>query len=118
MYCFKCGSLLRNGALFCGTVARYAEILPITPMIVVWIPLSNTLFVKKCQTVVHVLDACHDIQISLRTLKQKLKTMQLTKYPYTTDQAVRQTIKRKLQRPFAGHGYRFMWYKLKTTYGS
>ena len=37
------------------------------------------------QTVVPVLGACHDIQISLRTLKCKLKTMQLTKPPNVTD---------------------------------
>ena len=42
---FGCGSLLRQRALFCGTVARYAEILPMTQMIV-WIPLSNTIYVK------------------------------------------------------------------------
>ena len=65
------------------------------------------------QKVVNVLDACHDIQISLRTLKRKLETMQLTKSPDITDEAVRPIIKRELR----GHGYRFMWYTLKTTYG-
>ena len=43
--------------------------------------------------------------------------MQLTKSPNITDEAVRQIIKRELQGPSAGPGYRFMWYKLKTTYG-
>ena len=69
------------------------------------------------QIVVHVLDACHDIQISLRTLKRKLKTMKLTKSPNITDEVLRQIIKRELLGPSAGHGYRFMWCKLKAAYG-
>ena len=69
------------------------------------------------QKVVNVLDACYDIQISLRTLKGKLKTMQLTKSPNITDEAVSPIIKRELRGPSAGHGYRFMLYTLKTTYG-
>ena len=48
------------------------------------------------QTIVHVLDACHDIKMSLRTLKRKLKTLQLTKAPNITDEAVGQRIKREL----------------------
>ena len=69
------------------------------------------------QTVVHVLVDCHDVQISLRTLKCKLKTMQLTKSRNITDQAVAQIIKRELRGSSAGHGYCFMWYKLKTALG-
>ena len=69
------------------------------------------------QKVVDVLDARHDIQISLRALKRKLKTIQLTKSPNTTDEAVRQIIKRELRGQSAGHGDRFMWNKLKTIYG-
>ena len=66
---------------------------------VAWIPLSNTISVKKWD-IVHVLDACHDIQISLRTLRCKLKTMQLPKSPNITDEAVRQIITRE---NFEGH---------------
>ena len=69
------------------------------------------------QTVVHVLDTCHDIQINLRTLNCKLKTMQLKKSSNITDEALRHIIKRELRGLSAGHGYRFIWYKLKTTYG-
>ena len=69
------------------------------------------------QIVTHVLEACHNVQIILRTLKPKLKTIQLTKSPNTTDEAVHQIIKRELQGPSAGHGYLFTWYKHKTTYG-
>ena len=50
------------------------------------------------QIVVHVLVDCHDVQISLRTLKRKLKTMQLTKSPNIADEVVRQIIKRELTR--------------------
>ena len=69
------------------------------------------------QKVVDVLDARHDIQISLRAFKRKLKTIQLTKSPNITDEAVRQIIKRDLRGQSAGHGDRFMWNKLKTIYG-
>ena len=69
------------------------------------------------QKVVDVLDARHDIQISLRAFKRKLKTIQLTKSPNITDEAVRQIIKRELRGQSAGHGDRFMWNKLKTIYG-
>ena len=56
------------------------------------------------QIVTHVLDACHNVQIILRTLKPKLKTIQFTKSPNTTDEAVHQIIKRELYGPSAGHG--------------
>ena len=69
------------------------------------------------QTVIHVLNACHDIQISLRSLKHKLKTMQLTKSPNIPDESIHQIINRELSGPSEEHGYRFMCYKLKTTYG-
>ena len=69
------------------------------------------------QTVVDVLYACHDIKTSLRTLKRKLKTIQLTKSPNITNAAVCQIITRELRGPSAGYGYRLMWYKLKITYG-
>ena len=69
------------------------------------------------QTVVHIFDVCHGIQIILRTLKPKLKTVQLTKSPNIVDKAVRQIIKRELRGTFAGHGYCFKWFNLKTTYG-
>ena len=78
MYCFKCGSLLRDGAFFrgnCGT-------------------LRKNIIHDPNGSLNSLLDACHDIQISLRILKSKLKTMQLTKSPNITDEAVRQTIKR------------------------
>ena len=58
------------------------------------------------QTVVHVMDACHDIQISLRILNCKLKTMQPTKSPNIGDEAVRQIIKHEFRGPSAGRGYR------------
>ena len=60
-----------------GTVARYAEILPIT-QIIVWIPLSNTIYVKIIvyQKVADALDACHVIQISLLSANWKLCTLQ------------------------------------------
>ena len=117
MYCFKCGSLQRDGALFCGSCGTTRRNVTHDP--------NGTLdslikyyFSKEmaCQTVVHVLGACHDIQINLRTLKHKLKILQLTKSPNITDKAVCQIIKRELWGTSAGHGYRFMWYKLKTTY--
>ena len=69
------------------------------------------------QTVVHVLNACHDIQISLRSLKHKLKTMQLTKSPNIPDESIHQIINRELSGPSEEHEYRFMCYKLKTTCG-
>ena len=118
MYCFKCGSLLRDGAFFCGNCGTLRKNITHDPN-----GSLNSLikyyFRKEMayQTVVDVLDACHDIQISLRTLKRKLKTMQLTKSPNITDEAVRQIIKRELRGPSAGYGYRLTWYKLKTTYG-
>ena len=58
------------------------------------------------QKVVHVLGACCNIQISLRTLKCKLKTIQLTKSPNITDEAAHQIIKCEVQGPSTGHGYR------------
>ena len=62
------------------------------------------------QTVVYVLDDCHNIQTSLGTLNCKLKTMQLTKSPNITGEVAPQIIKWKLQGPSARRGYRFMWY--------
>ena len=118
MYCFKCGSLLRDGAFFCGNCGTLRKNITHDPN-----GSLNSLvkyyFHKEMayQTVVDVLDACHDIQISLRTLKRKLKTIQLTKSPNITDEAVDQIIKRELRGPSAGHGHRLIWYKLKTTYG-
>ena len=118
MYFFKCGSLLRDGAIFCGDCGMLRRNITHDPNGNLD-SLIKHYFRKEmsCQTVVHVLDACHDIQISLRTMKRKLKTMQLTKSPNITDETVRHIIKRELRGPSAGHGYRFMWYKLKTKYG-
>ena len=118
MYCFKCGSWLRDGALFCrncGTLRRNITHDPNGSLD----SIIKYYFSKEMayQTVVHVLVDCHDVQISLRTLKCKLKTMQLTKSRNITDQAVAQIIKRELRGSSTGHGYRFMWYKLKTAFG-
>ena len=118
MYCFKCGSWLRDGALFCrncGTLRRNITHDPNGSLD----SIIKYYFSKEMayQTVVHVLVDCHDVQISLRTLKCKLKTMQLTKSRNITDQAVAQIIKRELRGSSAGHGYCFMWYKLKTALG-
>ena len=96
MYCFKCGSLLRDGALFygnCGTLRRNITHDPNGSLD----SLSKYYSSKEMayQTIVHVLDACHDIKMSLRTLKRKLKTLQRTKTPNITDEAVGQRIKRE-----------------------
>ena len=75
-------SLLRDGAFFCGNCGTLRKNITHDPN-----GSLNSLikyyFRKEMayQTVVDVLDACHDIQISLRTLKRKLKTMHLKKSP-------------------------------------
>ena len=117
MYCFKCGSL-RDGAIFCENCCTLRKNIIQDPNG----RLNSLIKYYLCKemayhTVADVLDACHNIQITLRTLKHKLRTMQLTKSPNITDEAVYQIIKRELRGPSVGHGYRLMWYKPKTTYG-
>ena len=118
MYWLKCSFLLRDGALFCGDCGTLCRNITHEPNGSLD-SLIKYYFRKEMayQTVVLVLDACHDIQISLGNLKSQLKSMQLTKSPNFNNEAVSQIIKRQLRGPSAGIGYRFMWYKLKTTYG-
>ena len=76
MCCFKYGSLLRDRAFFggnCGTLRRNITHDPNGSLD----SLIEHYFSKEMayQPVVHLLDACHDIHISLRTLKPKLKNM-------------------------------------------
>ena len=86
MYCFERGTLLRDAALFCGHCGILRKNITNDP--------SGSLdslikyhFRKEMsyQKVLNVLDACHDIQISLRILKRQLKIMQLTKSPNIAD---------------------------------
>ena len=72
MYCFKCGSLPRDGALFCGNCGTLRTNITHDP--------NGSLdslikyYLRKemaYQTVVHVSDACHNFQNSVRTLKGK-----------------------------------------------
>ena len=108
---------LRDGALFCGECGTLRRNVTNDPN---WSLdfLIKYYFRKEMayQKVVHVLGACYNIQISLRTLQYKLKTMQLTKSPNITDEPVHQITKREVQGPSTGHGYHFICYKLKTTY--
>ena len=118
MYCFKCGYFLRYGALFGWDSVKLRRNVTHDP--------SGSLdslikyyFHKEMpyQRVVHVLDACHDIQFSLKALKYKLRTMKLTKSPNIACNVIHQIIKCELQGSSARHGYHFMWHKLKITYG-
>ena len=79
MCCFKCGSLLRDKALFCEDCDTLRRNITHDPNGSSLDSLIKYYFRKEVayQTVVDVLDAFRDIQISLRTLKHKLKTMQL-----------------------------------------
>ena len=118
MYCPKCGSLLRDGVLFCGNCGTVRKNIACAAHGSLE-SLIKYYFSKEMayQTIVHVLQVCHDNKISLSTLKRKLKAMQLTKSANVSDEALQQIIRRELQGASAGHGYRFMWYKLKKTYG-
>ena len=86
MYCFECGTLLIDGALFCGHFGTLRKNIT-HDSIGSLDSLIKYYFHKEMsyQKVVNVLDTCRDIQISLSTLKRKLKTMQLTKSPNVTD---------------------------------
>ena len=97
MYYFACGTLLRDGALFCahcGTLSRNITHDPNGSLD----SLIKYYFRKEMsyQKVANVLNTCHNIQISLGTLKSKIKTMQLAKTPNITDEVVCQIIKREL----------------------
>ena len=91
-----------------GAVARHAEMLHMTQM-VLWIPLSNTILVKKW----HVKQLCMFWAL-VTTFKLTLELWS-TNLKFCSLQNL-QIIKRELWGTSAGHGYRFMWYKLKTTY--
>ena len=71
-------SLLRDGAFFCGNCGTLRKNITHDPNGSLN-SLAKYYFHKEMvyQTVVDVLDACHDIQISLRTLKRKLKLYSL-----------------------------------------
>ena len=79
MYCFECGTLLIDGALFygdCGTLRRNITHDPNSSLD----SLIRYYFRKEIsyQKVVDVLDACHDIQISLRT--ENYAAFKISKY--------------------------------------
>ena len=76
MYCFECETLLIDGALFCGHFGTLRKNIT-HDSIGSLDSLIKYYFHKEMsyQKVVNVLDACRDIQISLSTLKRKLKTM-------------------------------------------
>ena len=81
MYCFKCGSLLRDGALFCGNCGTLRKNTTHDPNGSLD-SLIKYYFSKEIsyQTVVHVLDACHDIQISLEAQTENYATYKISKY--------------------------------------
>ena len=81
-YYFKCGSLLRDGALFCGVCGTLCR--NMTHDATGSLDSLNECYFRKemtYQTVVHDLDDCHDIQISWKLCSlQNLKILLMKLY--------------------------------------
>ena len=71
----------------------------------------------KYQSIVHFLKKFHDIVMSVRTLKRRLKEYEADRSKNTTDSAVRNIIMQKIaEGPLPLLGYRSWWNMLRKSY--
>ena len=117
MFCHNCGARRSENATFCGKCGVKHKINDH--------PDSDVQLIKhyfnrgmKYSTILFVLHKNHAIELSMRTLKRRLKMMGLNKSSKSKESQARSIISSELSAgPSTQLGYRGMWNKLRVTYG-
>jgi len=118
MYCFRCGSILARCIIFCShcgsQIHENAEIGDET---------NQEFLIRgyfklglKYSAIVQFLKKYHAIEMSVRTLKRKLRGLGLKKYDDVSEQLLESVIRREIQGPPAFFGYRRMQQHLRTNF--
>lgn len=122
MYCTCCGRLLSEEFFFCqqcGT-KRWSTYIGKPPHNVDEKELITHYFNLhySYSSIIHFLELYHNIIISLRTLKRRLKSYGLKRNSSNIDQnALTIIIEKEIQGPASLKGYRGMWTHLRCKYG-
>lgn len=124
MFCHRCGNGYTNCALFCSHCG-----IRLNESILAFQPLQTNDNGEEAiimhyfeagfnyDTVVMFLEKFHNIFISVRTLKRRLKEYGVNRRKNTPNRVVRNIIKQELEGgPSSLLGYRNWWHKLKKSY--
>ena len=119
MFCFRCGNLVTDNELFCGECGTRKRHPSVDKSSSEEDAITEYFYRGfEYTTILQFLQRFHQIEMSLSTLKRRLRTygLQKRKAEFSEDQ-VKNIIKQEIENcPSSLLGYRSMWNKLKRTY--
>lgn len=129
MYCVFCGEQLVHGGRFCAHCGRNQGLEHDVSLEQAQNETASSAIASQehlieqyfhaghtYKAIVDLLNAEHDICVSLRTVKSRLSSLGLFRREYSQSEDVRRAVVRELQGPGQLFGYRTMWQVLKNKY--